>query len=129
MIDEPQCVARSAGAHRLRPLRPPSSQPASSGPGPRRARPGEHIRLGDPSRARFEEGRLSRTRSVVSMSATTGPETTSETTEQGDPVLQEVALGTQWPTIDPFLFCAHHLDHYPEGDGELGPAATFEAAR
>ncbi len=53
------------------------------------------------------------------MSATAEPDTT-------DPVLQEVPLGTQWPTIDPFLFCAHHLDHYPEGDGELGPAATFE---
>ena len=53
------------------------------------------------------------------MSASTEPHTT-------DPVLQEVPLGTQWPTIDPFLFCAHHLDHYPEGDGELGPAASFE---
>ena len=65
------------------------------------------------------EGRLSRPRSVVGMSATDEPTTS-------DPVLQEVPLGTQWPTIDPFLFCAHHLDHYPEGDGELGPAATFE---
>lgn len=41
------------------------------------------------------------------------------------PVLQEVALGTQWPTVDPFLFCAHHLDRYPEGDGQLGPAASL----
>ena len=42
-----------------------------------------------------------------------------------DPVRQEVPLGTQWPTIDPFLFCAHHLDRYPAGDGELGPAASL----
>lgn len=26
-----------------------------------------------------------------------------------------------WPTLDPFLFCAYHLDHYPEGNGQLGP--------
>lgn len=38
-----------------------------------------------------------------------------------NPVLQTVALGTQWPTLDPFLFCAHHLDAYPRGDGSLGP--------
>jgi len=41
-------------------------------------------------------------------------------------VLQEVPLGTQWPTVDPFLFCAHHLDRYPAGDGELGPDASLE---
>ena len=45
---------------------------------------------------------------------------------EADPVLQEVPLGTQWPTIDPFLFCAHHLDRYPAGDGELGPAASLD---
>lgn len=49
----------------------------------------------------------------------------SATTDRDDPVLQEVPLGTQWPTIDPFLFCAHHLDRYPAGDGDLGPAASL----
>ncbi len=47
------------------------------------------------------------------------------TTEHDDPVLQEVPLGTQWPTVDPFLFCAHHLDRYPAGDGRQGPAAPL----
>lgn len=42
-----------------------------------------------------------------------------------DPVLQEVPLGAQWPTVDPFLFCAHHLDHYPAGTAELGPKASL----
>ena len=46
-------------------------------------------------------------------------------TDHDDPVLQEVPLGAQWPTIDPFLFCAHHLDRYPAGDGRLGPAASL----
>jgi redox-sensitive bicupin YhaK (pirin superfamily) len=43
-----------------------------------------------------------------------------------DPVLQTVALGPQWPTVDPFLFCAHHLDHYPAGNDRLGPAVPIE---
>jgi hypothetical protein len=38
-----------------------------------------------------------------------------------DPVLQTVELGPQWPTIDPFLFCAHHDDAYPAGTADLGP--------
>ena len=37
------------------------------------------------------------------------------------PVLATVPLGQQWPTLDPFLFCAHHDDAYPAGDGALGP--------
>ncbi len=42
------------------------------------------------------------------------------------PILQTVPLGTQWPTLDPFLFCAHHLDRYPAGDGSLAPAAALD---
>ena len=32
------------------------------------------------------------------------------------PVVQAQALGPLWPTMDPFLFCAHHDDAYPEGN-------------
>lgn len=49
----------------------------------------------------------------------------SAAADHDDPVLQEVPLGAQWPTVDPFLFCAHHLDRYPEGDGAQGPAAAL----
>jgi quercetin 2,3-dioxygenase len=35
-------------------------------------------------------------------------------------------LGFQWPTIDPFLFCVHHLDNYPRGKPNMGPAATLD---
>jgi quercetin 2,3-dioxygenase len=38
-----------------------------------------------------------------------------------DAIRQVVPLGSQWPTIDPFLFCAHHLDRYPAGNTEFGP--------
>jgi redox-sensitive bicupin YhaK (pirin superfamily) len=43
-----------------------------------------------------------------------------------DSVLQTVPLGFQWPTIDPFLFCVHHDDAYPEGDGRFAPKASLE---
>ncbi|HEY5014879.1 MAG TPA: pirin family protein [Acidimicrobiia bacterium] len=44
-----------------------------------------------------------------------------------DPVLQTVPLGMQWPTVDPFLFCVHHLDRYPAANEHMGPAASLEA--
>ena len=51
----------------------------------------------------------------------------TESNTSTDPaVLQTVPLGFQWPTIDPFLFCVHHLDHYPAGDGRLGPDAPLD---
>ncbi len=31
-------------------------------------------------------------------------------------------LGFPWQTEDPFLFCVHHLDHYPAGNDKLEPA-------
>ena len=40
-------------------------------------------------------------------------------------IQQSFELGTQWPTLDPFLFCAHHLDHYPAADGRLGPGTSL----
>lgn len=34
-------------------------------------------------------------------------------------------LGFTWETSDPFLFCVHHLDNYPVGNNQLGPAASL----
>jgi quercetin 2,3-dioxygenase len=44
-----------------------------------------------------------------------------------DPVLAVAPLGRGqiWQTPDPFLFCAHHDDSYPEGNAQLGPAASL----
>lgn len=36
------------------------------------------------------------------------------------------ALGFQWETADPFLFCVHHEDAYPKGNDEFGPATGIE---
>lgn len=30
-----------------------------------------------------------------------------------------------WEVKNPFLFCAHHLDHYPRGNEQMGPAASL----
>ena len=35
------------------------------------------------------------------------------------------ALGFQWETLDPFLFCVHHEDNYPEGNGKMEPNASL----
>ena len=33
-------------------------------------------------------------------------------------------LGFMWEVTNPFLFCAHHDDHYPAGNDEMGPPAA-----
>jgi redox-sensitive bicupin YhaK (pirin superfamily) len=35
------------------------------------------------------------------------------------------ALGFQWDTQDPFLFCVHHEDKFPKGNDQLGPATSL----
>lgn len=45
-----------------------------------------------------------------------------------DAVVETVELprgNSPWQTVDPFLFCVHHDDDYPEGDEELGPCAPL----
>ncbi|TVQ88742.1 MAG: pirin family protein [Deltaproteobacteria bacterium] len=43
------------------------------------------------------------------------------------PVLTTIDLGPPpWPTLDPFLFCVHHLDHYPAGDERMAPKAALD---
>jgi quercetin 2,3-dioxygenase len=46
-----------------------------------------------------------------------------------DLVRQTFPLGPQWPTIDPFLFVAHHDDAYPRGNGALGPDSSLKGRR
>ncbi len=47
-----------------------------------------------------------------------------------EPVIATRPLGAPpWPTLDPFLFCVHHDDHYPAGDERLGPAASLAGRR
>ena len=41
-------------------------------------------------------------------------------------VLQTVPLGPRWPTVDPFLFCAHHDDAYPAANEAMAPAVSVD---
>ena len=41
-------------------------------------------------------------------------------------IVSTASLATPWRGADPFLFMAHHLDLYPQGDGALAPAATLD---
>ncbi len=41
-------------------------------------------------------------------------------------VLETFVLGRPpWKTLDPFLFCVHHKDDYPEGNEAMGPATSL----
>lgn len=41
-------------------------------------------------------------------------------------LIGSIPLGAPpWPTVDPFLFCVHHLDFYPAGNEKMGPAASL----
>lgn len=45
-------------------------------------------------------------------------------------VLQSQRLGPPpWPTLDPFLFCVHHVDAYPAGDDALAVPKAARAGR
>lgn len=41
-------------------------------------------------------------------------------------IKQIFKLGFPWQTQDPFLFCVYHLDHFPKGNGQLGPIDSLE---
>jgi redox-sensitive bicupin YhaK (pirin superfamily) len=43
----------------------------------------------------------------------------------GSAILSIRELGFPWQPEDPFLFCVHHLDDFPAGNAELGPAASL----
>lgn len=42
-------------------------------------------------------------------------------------IISILPIDFQWPVSNPFLFCAHHLDHYPPGKQDLSPDASLKA--
>ena len=48
----------------------------------------------------------------------------NQTRMKKSPILKTTALGFQWETADPFLFCVHHEDKYPQGNENMGPEKT-----
>jgi len=52
-----------------------------------------------------------------------------DTTAGAGAVLGYQPLTPPWQTLDPFLFCMHHDDRYPAGNGAYGPARAMLAGR
>lgn len=52
--------------------------------------------------------------------------TTKKNTMQKNPLLKIRPLSFQWETLDPFLFCVHHEDNFPEGNENLGPKDSMD---
>lgn len=46
-----------------------------------------------------------------------------------NPIKHMTPIGNQWPTLEPFLFCAHHFDYYPAGNDKLGLNPTHFSDR
>ena len=40
-------------------------------------------------------------------------------------ILSQAPLGFPWITLDPFLFCVHHLDSYPSGNPDMSVKASL----
>ncbi|MCB9195285.1 MAG: pirin family protein [Flavobacteriales bacterium] len=55
---------------------------------------------------------------------------TSESMENNTNVIKNIKpLGFQWETLDPFLFCVHHEDNFPKGNGQMGPDKSYLTGR
>ena len=52
--------------------------------------------------------------------------TAMEENEKRKKVKKIRALGFQWETSDPFLFCVHHEDNFPAGNELMGPKASLD---
>lgn len=48
----------------------------------------------------------------------------ADSSPSSSPIIETFDLGFPWPTIDPFIVTVHHVDHFPAGNPEMGPATT-----
>jgi len=55
--------------------------------------------------------------------------TMSEAPEPINLIKKIKPLGFQWETLDPFLFCVHHDDHFPQGNDDMAPHPSLLAGR
>jgi quercetin 2,3-dioxygenase len=62
---------------------------------------------------------------IAAINAAKEEQSTSTNTDDMNAIKRIRALGFQWETLDPFLFCVHHEDQYPKGNDELGPAVSL----
>lgn len=55
-----------------------------------------------------------------------GMTNTNSSAPDPHPVLDVKPMGFSWDTLDPFLFCVHHEDKFPQGNDEMGPAVSLQ---
>lgn len=65
---------------------------------------------------------------IAAISKSMKSETEAQEKEK-NPILYTRALGFQWDTLDPFLFCVHHEDKFPKGNDQMGPPSNYLAGR
>lgn len=53
-------------------------------------------------------------------------ESKSSEMEKKNKIKKIRALGFQWETADPFLFCVHHEDFFPKGNDQMGPSTSLD---
>lgn len=58
-----------------------------------------------------------------------GPSSALANEKDMNPIKKIKPLGFQWETLDPFLFCVHHEDFFPKGNGEMGPDPEYLKGR
>ncbi|MFN0204303.1 MAG: pirin family protein [Bacteroidia bacterium] len=47
-------------------------------------------------------------------------------TQNMQPIISIKPLGFIWDTADPFLFCVHHEDKFPQGNAQMGPVTSMD---
>ncbi|MCS6822659.1 MAG: pirin family protein [Cytophagaceae bacterium] len=52
-----------------------------------------------------------------------------EMQQEHNTIIKKKPMGFSWDTLDPFLFCVHHEDHFPKGNDEMGPDASLLKGR
>lgn len=70
--------------------------------------------------------------SIFALPLLAGSSRRSESNEEETmkhPVQKIRALGFQWETRDPFLFCVHHEDKFPKGNEQMGPDPSYLKGR
>lgn len=61
-----------------------------------------------------------------SMLAAKAANATSMETPKEEVIKRIKPLGFQWETQDPFIFCVHHEDFFPEGNEHMGPKTGLQ---
>jgi quercetin 2,3-dioxygenase len=78
--------------------------------------------LGKLSMAALGAFGLSKTKAIAS----SFDEANNQNNNNMNTIFETQPMGFTWQCYDPFLFCAHHEDYYPEGNADMSPKASMD---